>query len=82
MLDIISLHNTLTDYADEFGDQDLLGEIEVWKQKKLGTKTTKPFNLLPQLIHKIRKLDKGTSLDYTRAITDSMWVIMEELIKS
>lgn len=77
-----SMMDHITDYANEFGDQETLALFARWQQEKMGKKSPNVIKTLTQIQKKIHALDDGTkSLDYTIAITDAMTVILQEMVK-
>jgi len=77
-----SMLDHITDYANEFGDQATLKLFRHWMRVKMGKVDPNPTKLLIDITHKLHDLDNGKkSLNYIMAITDSMLVVMKELIK-
>lgn len=95
MGDTRALLDSISDYSDEYGDQELMATVDLWLLEKMGRgyRIVKDseininiFNTqiktLTRLSHKLSELStkkSGEFLDYHLAITDAMLLIMKEL---
>jgi hypothetical protein len=94
--DTRSLIDSLTDYANEHGDQELISTMKVWLLQKMGKQYEINFgmlssnvNLLAGLSHECLELsnkvdykDAAENLGYCKAIGDVMDLIILKINKA